>query len=200
MPQLGLVKTYENHSFVIADLPGLIAGASQGKGLGIQFLKHIERCKVIAFVLDFGDPEKDPVADFKMLQTELQAYNLQLQKRTFLIVANKQDLLAFKTNLAKFQKTFKQYAIVAISALTKTNLEQLKAKMYHLVSQTTNISFEPEIKEVFVELPEDFVINKLYEGMYEVSGQTIEAIYHKNPLNTYENILRFNKQIKDLGL
>ena len=200
VPQLGLVKTYENHSFVIADLPGLIAGASQGKGLGIQFLKHIERCKVIAFVLDFGDPEKDPVADFKMLQTELQAYNLQLQKRTFLIVANKQDLPDFKTNLAKFQKTLKQYAIVAVSALAKTNLEQLKAKMYHLVSQTTNISFEPEIKEVFVELPEDFVINKLYEGMYEVSGQTIEAIYHKNPLNTYENILRFNKQIKDLGL
>ena len=200
VPQLGLVKTYENHSFVIADLPGLIAGASQGKGLGIQFLKHIERCKVIAFILDFGDPEKDPITDFQTLKSELETYNLKLLEKTFLIVANKNDLESFASNLKKFQTHYPDYEVVAISALNQNNLDQLKQKIFELAQKASLINLEENNDEVFIELEEDFFVDKIHEGLYEVSGKKIEQIYHKIPLTTYENILRFNKKIRDLGL
>ena len=200
VPQLGLVQTYDYQSFVVADLPGLIAGASQGKGLGIQFLKHIERCKVIAFILDFGDPEKDPIADFQTLKSELETYNLKLLEKTFLIVANKNDLESFASNLQKFQTHYPDYEVVAISALNQNNLDQLKQKMFELSQKANLINLEEINDEVFIELEEDFFIDKIHEGLYEVSGKKIEQIYHKIPLTTYENILRFNKKIRDLGL
>ena len=200
VPQLGLVQTYDYQSFVVADLPGLIAGASQGKGLGIQFLKHIERCKVIAFILDFGDPEKDPIADFQILKSELETYNLKLLEKTFLIVANKNDLESFASNLQKFQTHYPDYEVVAISALNQNNLDQLKQKMFELSQKANLINLEEINDEVFIELEEDFFIDKIHEGLYEVSGKKIEQIYHKIPLTTYENILRFNKKIRDLGL
>ena len=200
VPQLGLVQTYDYQSFVVADLPGLIAGASQGKGLGIQFLKHIERCKVIAFILDFGDPEKDPIADFQTLKSELETYNLKLLEKTFLIVANKNDLESFPSNLQKFQTHYPDYEVVAISALNQNNLDQLKQKMFELAQKANLINLEEINDEVFIELEEDFLVDKIHEGLYEVSGKKIEQIYHKIPLTTYENILRFNKKIRDLGL
>ena len=200
VPQLGLVQTYDYQSFVVADLPGLIAGASQGKGLGIQFLKHIERCKVIAFILDFGDPEKDPIADFQTLKSELETYNLKLLEKTFLIVANKNDLESFASNLQKFQTHYPDYEVVAISALNQNNLDQLKQKMFELAQKANLINLEEINDEVFIELEEDFLVDKIHEGLYEVSGKKIEQIYHKIPLTTYENILRFNKKIRDLGL
>ena len=200
VPQLGLVQTYDYQSFVVADLPGLIAGASQGKGLGIQFLKHIERCKVIAFILDFGDPEKDPIADFQTLKSELEIYNLKLLEKTFLIVANKNDLESFASNLKKFQTHYPDYEVVGISALNQNNLDQLKQKMFELSQKANLINLEEINDEVFIELEEDFFVDKIHEGLYEVSGKKIEQIYHKIPLTTYENILRFNKKIRDLGL
>ena len=200
VPQLGLVQTYDYQSFVVADLPGLISGASQGKGLGIQFLKHIERCKVIAFILDFGDPEKDPIADFQTLKSELETYNLKLLEKTFLIVANKNDLESFASNLQKFQTHYPDYEVVAISALNQNNLDQLKQKMFELAQKANLINLEEINDEVFIELEEDFLVDKIHEGLYEVSGKKIEQIYHKIPLTTYENILRFNKKIRDLGL
>ena len=200
VPQLGLVQTYDHQSFVVADLPGLIAGAAQGKGLGIQFLKHIERCKVIAFVLDFGDPDKDPISDFKTLKSELETYNLKLLDKTFLIIANKNDLEGFAKQLKRFTKKYPDYEVVEISALNQSNLDQLKLKMFQLAQQAPAINLEETSDEVFIELAEDFLINKIHEGLYEVSGIKIEQIYHKIPLTTYENILRFNKKIRDLGL
>lgn len=199
IPQLGLVKVYDN-SFVLADLPGLIKGASKGKGMGIQFLKHIERCRVIAFVIDFGDEGKDPIEDYKTIKSELCSYNIKILEKSFLIIANKSDLPSFQKNLTLFKKKFPKLEIVEISAIHKNNIDELKNKMFRLFNDSQDVFLEKKEDEVFVTLDEDFKIEKVYEGMYDVSGKVIENIYNKNPLNTYENILRFNKQVKLIGL
>ena len=200
VPQLGLVK-YKDKSFVISDLPGLIEGASQGKGLGIRFLKHIERCRVIAFVLDFGDENKDPITDFETLKKELSDFNEKLLEKSFLIIANKNDLPAFDKNYEKFTNKYPELKIISICALNYDDLDLLKSEMYKLYEESKDIPIMNKVvNEVYVKLEDDFVITKLYEGMYEVSGKEIENVYLRNPLNTYENILRFNKKIKDMGL
>ncbi len=199
VPQLGLVKHFKN-SFVIADLPGLIEGASLGKGLGIQFLKHIERCKVIAFVLDFGDPERNPIEEFEMLKDELNSYNLKLLEKSFLIIANKMDMLDFEKKYKKFIKKYPNLPITKISAIKKENISKLKEDMYQTYLNSKNIVLEEQKDEIFITLEEDFRITKLYEGMFEVEGTTIEEIYNKIPLTTYDNIIRFNKKVKNIGL
>lgn len=199
VPQLGLVK-YQDKSFVISDLPGLIKGASQGKGLGIRFLKHIERCRVIAFILDFGDENKDPINDFEILKNELKLFNEKILDKSFLIIANKKDLPGFDNNFKKFKKKYNNMEIIDICALNFNDLDLLKSKMYKLYESSKDIVYEKNTNEVYVTMEDDFVIQKLYEGMYEVSGKEIEMVYLRNPLNTYDNILRFNKKIKDMGL
>lgn len=199
VPQLGLVQSYDN-SFVIADLPGLIKGAAEGKGLGIQFLKHIERCRVISFVIDFGDENKNPIEDFETLKFELYSYNVKLSEKSFLIIANKSDLPSFKDNVNKFKKKYPKLKLVEISAISKSNINELKNEMYSLFKNSQDVVMEEIKDEVYITLEEDYKIDKIYEGLFEVSGKVIEEIYHRNPLNTYENILRFNKQVKSIGL
>lgn len=199
VPQLGLVK-YKDNSFVISDLPGLIEGASQGKGLGIRFLKHIERCRVIAFVIDFGDENKDPIKDFEILKKELESFDKDLSKRSFLIIANKKDLPAFDERLKTFKKKYKKLEIIPICGLNFDDLDLLKERLFNLFKNSKEVVSKKIIKETYVKLEEDFVVTKLYEGMYELTGKKIEEVYLKNPLNTYENILRFNKKIKDMGV
>lgn len=200
VPQLGLVKSY-NNSFVVADLPGLIKGAHEGKGLGIQFLKHIERCKVIAFILDFGSENTYPINDFELLKNELSSYNLNLSKKNFLIVANKNDKKEFNKNYNLFVEKYDDVEIVSISAFYEQNIEQLKDKMYKIcsnVQQENNEDYKND--EIEITLKDDFVVHKIHEGLFEISGEKIEEVYQKNPLNTYENILRFNKKVKDMGI
>ncbi len=199
-PQLGLVQ-YQDHSYVVADLPGLIKGSSLGKGLGIQFLKHIERCKLIAFVIDFGDKNKNPINDFETLKKELKDFNENIIKRDFLIIANKNDLESFNEHYQEFIAKYPDISIISISALNYNDINELKKKMYILYKEAKKVeSEETKIEEIYVTLEDDFKIEKLYEGMFEVTGKKIEEIYQRNPLNTYDNILRFNKKIKDIGL
>lgn len=199
VPQLGLVKYHEN-SFVIADLPGLIEGASLGKGLGIRFLNHIERCRVIAFVIDFGDENKNPIQDFELLKNELKTFNEKLIQRTFLIIANKNDLESFDKNYQDFTNKYPDLNIVSISALNYQDIDLLKKELYQLYVNSKDVVKEIPNKEVFIKLEDDFVVTKIHEGLFEVTGKEIENVYLKNPLNTYDNILRFNKKIKDMGL
>lgn len=199
VPQLGLVQ-YKDKSFVIADLPGLIKGASEGKGLGTRFLKHIERCRVIAFILDFGDENKDSIKGFEVLKQELTSFNENMLEKSFLVIANKKDLPNFKNNVKKFKLEYPDYELIEICALDFKDLDLLKEKMFQLYEKSKNVVFEKTTSEIYITMEDDFIVNKLYEGMYEVSGKEIELIYLRNPLNTYENILRFNKKIKDIGL
>lgn len=198
-PQLGFVYTGEN-SFVAADLPGLIEGASHGKGLGYEFLRHIERCRLIAHIIDFGSEEKDPIEDYKIINDELKTYDLELDNRKQVVVANKMDCEGFEERLAKFKKEFPDVEVMSISALKEKNIEALKAKLYEELSKVKEIEFSNVIDEITVEMKEPMVIEVPFTGMFEVTGTEVERIYNKIPLNSNDNERRFNQKMRNLGL
>ncbi|BBU47596.1 GTPase ObgE [Mycoplasmopsis felis] len=200
VPQLGMVEYFDN-SFTVADLPGLIKGASLGKGLGIQFLKHIERCRVIAHIIDFGSQDKDPIQDYEVINNELKTYNLKLEQKPQLVIANKSDTDCFKEKVKKFKKKYPNIELIEISAIFRENLDTVKGKLWKLIQEYnfTTISNEtPEVKVISYE--PDFVINSPYKGYYEVSGKKVKEIYHKIPINTYDNLVRFNNILKKIGV
>lgn len=123
-PVLGVVNAGKR-SFVMADIPGLIEGSSQGRGLGDKFLRHIERTKILVHLVDMSGFEgRNPVEDYKIINRELKNYSLQVYKRAQILVANKMDLSGAQENLKKFKKIVKK-KIYPISALTKEGLEEL---------------------------------------------------------------------------
>ncbi|WP_375317817.1 GTPase ObgE [Spiroplasma endosymbiont of Virgichneumon dumeticola] len=206
-PHLGVVKVNKNDNFVMADLPGLIAGASLGKGLGLQFLRHIERCQVLVHMIDISDETQDHFLNYELIMNELATYNKDLEKKPQIIIANKIDLPNSQTNLEKLQVQIK-LPIFAISAMKRTNLEPLIQNIFDAVKKEQNyqdnredindehIVYEYINKE---ETPE-IIINLSATNRWNITGKTIEAIYQKNPLNTYQNILLFKIKLQDLGV
>ena len=126
-PQIGVIEYPETYQWMLlADVPGLIAGASENHGLGHRFLRHIERCTVLVFLLDMaGTDGRDPRDDYKVLRQELKLYDPRLLKKPCLVAANKMDLPEAKANLSKFKKRYK-VSVVEISCLEATGLEKLK--------------------------------------------------------------------------
>lgn len=201
VPQLGMVKYYDE-SFVIADLPGLIEGAHRGRGLGIQFLKHIERCRVIAHIIDFGSEFKDPLHDYEIINNELKSYSLNLENKDQLVIANKSDLLHFKENLAKFKQKYPQVKVVEISAISAQNLDEVKKELIELI-KINKLKPVEEIEEdtvVEIKLEQDYKIVSPYLGYFEISGPKVQQLYDKIPLVSYDNLLRFNNKLKNLGV
>ncbi|AKF40955.1 GTPase CgtA [Mycoplasmopsis canis] len=200
VPQLGMVQFHDN-SFTVADLPGLIKGASLGKGLGIQFLKHIERCRIIAHIVDFGSEDKDPIEDFNVINNELRSYNLKLENKPQLVIANKSDMDVFKDNIKKFKKAFPNVEVVEISAIFRDNLDLVKAKLWNLIEKNQYATIENDEEEVkVIEFEPDYVVNSPYKGHFEVTGKKVEELYHKIPINTYDNLVRFNNILKKIGV
>lgn len=198
VPQLGLVKADER-SFVAADLPGLIQGAAQGRGLGITFLKHIERCRVIAHVIDFGSENKDPIKDFQDIKEELKNFNPRLLDLPEIVIANKKDLDLFEQNFQNFKKFFPNINIIPTSLLGDKDLSLIKNKISDLVVIKNNSSIE-QIEEIYeYKLEKPFYIHK-NNNVFEVTGPEIEKIIQKIPINSQDNLLRFNSKLKNIGL
>ncbi|MGV2393294.1 UNVERIFIED_CONTAM: GTPase ObgE [Campylobacter lari] len=128
VPQLGLVK-YHDNSFTVADLPGLIKGASTGKGLGIQFLRHIERCRIVVQIIDFGDENKNPISDYEIINEELASYSENLRKKPQIVIANKEDMPAFEKHYQQFKAKYPEINVIKISALLRENFDELKKAM-----------------------------------------------------------------------
>ena len=123
-PVLGVVRS-ENKTFVIADIPGLIEGSSQGRGLGDEFLRHVERTRLLVHMIDMAGSEgRDPIEDYKIIKKELKGYSAQVSKKPQIVVANKMDLEGARTNLERFRKLTKK-KVYAVSALKKEGLEDL---------------------------------------------------------------------------
>ena len=138
-PNLGVVKASDGRSFVMADLPGLIEGASEGEGLGDKFLKHIERTKVIAHVIDMSASEaRDPYEDYMLINKELEAFNEKLIKKPQIIVANKMDLPNAKEELERFKKKAGDVEIYEVSAATNQGLQQVIDRLADLVDEVPN--------------------------------------------------------------
>ena len=135
-PNLGVCRVEENKSFVIADIPGLIEGASEGIGLGFEFLKHVERTRLLVHVLDVSGIEgRDPIEDYNTIYKELELYNENIKNKKEIIVANKIDLLTSDENLKRVKEYFKDRTVLEISAVTQMGVKELKYKIFDELSK-----------------------------------------------------------------
>ncbi len=202
-PNLGVVKTKDNRSFVMADLPGLIEGASKGEGLGDKFLKHIERTKVIAHVVDMSATEgRDPYEDYVKINKELEAFNPKLLKKPMIIIANKMDMPSAKENLKKFKEKVKE-EVFEVSAITNKGLEQVLIALADKLDAIPNTPlYEDEAFESHVlykfQKEEPYTIEK-ENGVWVIKGAYIEKLLKMTKM-TDEGVLRFTKKLRRLGI
>lgn len=193
-PVLGVVRLSEEQSFVLADIPGLIEGASQGVGLGHDFLRHIERTKVLLHVVDVSGCEgRDPIEDFATINRELEAYSHKLAKRKQLVVANKMDLPDSEENFQKLAAhvTAKGYEIYKASAATGEGLQELMWKAYEQVKQYVPEPGE-EIGVVDEGDPDSFeIIRGAEDADFEVRGKNIERLVAMTNFDNSEALYRF---------
>jgi GTPase len=210
VPNLGMVETEDNRSFVMADLPGLIEGASEGVGLGHQFLRHIERTRVIVHVIDMAAMEgRDPYEDYLTINKELEEYNLRLTERPQVIVANKMDMPEAEGNLQKFKERLQEdFPIFPISALSRKGLRELLFAIADKIEQTPEFPLDHEEEETGVHRvlykheadPEAFYITRDPEGSYVISGDKLEKLFKMTNFQTDESIRRFARQLRGLGV
>jgi GTP-binding protein len=205
-PNLGVVDLGEK-SFVMADLPGLIEGAHQGVGLGHQFLRHVERTRLIVHVIDMAATDgRDPYEDYKQINEELKLYNIKLEERPQIIAANKMDLPQAEENLARFKERVPDVAIYPISAATKHGVLEL---MYAVADRLETIPKRLQVEEVAeVEervvyraepKPEEFHISRDNET-FVVSGEKLEKLVRMTNLNSYDSIQRFSRMMRNMGV
>lgn len=204
IPQLGVVQVKDGRSFVLADLPGLIEGASQGRGLGTQFLKHIERCRVLVHIIDMGAEDgRDPIEDYKIINAELGTYQYRLLDRPQVIVANKMDLPNAETNLKRFKETYPDLTLYEVTTLIAEGIDTVLYKVADLL-ETTGAFIQEEIQQEAVhykfveEAP--FTITQLKEHIYQLEGPVVERIFDKADITSDSGAARFGKSLKNLGV
>ncbi|WAA10254.1 GTPase ObgE [Fervidibacillus albus] len=210
VPNLGVVETDDQRSFVMADLPGLIEGAHQGAGLGLQFLRHIERTRVIVHVVDMGAVEgRDPYEDFQKINKELKQYNMRLTERPMIIAANKIDMPEAEENLRQFkEKMTENIPIYPISAATKEGIRELLFAIADMLEVTPEFPLnheenEPGVNRVIYKhesKKEDFIITRDPDGAFRLSGERIEKLFKMTDFSRDESVRRFSRQLRGLGV
>ncbi|WP_141433636.1 GTPase ObgE [Bacillus sp. 03113] len=209
-PNLGMVETEDGRSFAMADLPGLIEGAHAGVGLGHQFLRHIERTRVIVHVIDMAAIEgRDPYTDYVTINQELKEYNLRLTERPQIIVANKMDMPDAKENLERFKEQLQEdYPIFPISALTRQGLRDLLFAIADKIEQTPEFPLIQEEEETGVHRvlykhekeQTEFIINRDSDGSYILTGDAIERLFKMTDFSRDESVRRFARQLRGMGV
>ena len=203
-PNLGVVDTEDGRSFVMADLPGLIEGAHEGVGLGHQFLRHVERTRLIVHVIDMAGIEgRDPFTDYVKINEELSQYDKKLNEKKQIIVANKMDMPGAKENLENFtNKLNKEVFVYPISALTKDGLKQLLygiADMLDQIPKSTDLIDEQVIIQPKAE-EESFTISRDDDGAFVLSGSKIERLFKMTNFSSDEGTQRFARQLRHMGV
>lgn len=204
-PNLGVVSIGEGHSYVAADIPGLIEGASEGAGLGLEFLRHVERTKLLLHVIDASGQEgRDPIDDFYKINEELKQYSEKLSDKEQIIVLNKLDLPEAAENAEKIKKELsKDYEIIEVSAATGKNLNTLKKRAYERLLQ-----IEDEIEFVDEEIVENFLDKKARDTIvvtkeddyYLAEGEFLERLVASTNFDDFESFSNFQKVLIDKGV
>lgn len=210
VPNLGMVETEDGRSFVMADLPGLIEGAHEGVGLGHQFLRHIERTRVIVHVIDMAATEgRDPFEDYLTINKELNEYNLRLMERPQIIVANKMDMPESEENLKQFKERLQEdYPVFPISAVSRKGLRELLFAVADKLEETPEFPLEHEQEETGVHRvlykheadPDAFTIKRDPDGAYVLSGEKLERLFKMTDFSREESVRRFSRQLRGLGV
>ena len=203
VPNLGVVSTKDKRSFVMADLPGLIEGAHEGKGLGLQFLRHIERCRVIIHIIDMGESGRDPVNDYKVINNELKTYGFGLEKRPVILVASKMDEDGAEERLKEFKKHVKK-PIIGISALTEQGIDELIYQTAELVEKTPTFplysqeSEKLDTKVYTLEEEKEFTIQRLDAHNFRILGDKIIKFYKMTNISTDDGMMVLMKRLRAL--
>ena len=203
-PNLGVVKTNKN-SFVVADLPGLIEGASEGVGLGHKFLKHIERTKIIAHVIDMSSEEgRNPYDDYVTIRKELESFSPKLLTKPEIIIANKMDGEKAKDNLKEFKKKIKNEDIFEVTAINGEGLDRVIDKLSIMVDEIESKPlYEEDVIESHVlykfkmEKPFTIVRDK---DVFVIKGDAVEKLFRMTNFNTEEAYDRFSNKLRKMGI
>ncbi|WP_127942641.1 GTPase ObgE [Mycoplasma sp. ATU-Cv-703] len=202
VPQLGLVKVGD-FSFVLADLPGLIAGASEGKGLGHAFLKHVQRTRVVLHVLDLGKDEGDWWKDYQTIRHELVSFDKRLANLPELVAANKSDCPGFEKRYQSLVQKLGPERVLALSAKTGAGLQTLKQRLANLLEKVGPVQGSAEETDLVIELTDQTAptqVRRIGPGSFSVTGSEVEKICQRIPLNSLDNIRRFNRKMRQLGV
>lgn len=204
-PNLGVVTLKDERSFILADLPGMIEGASKGVGLGLQFLRHASRTRILVHVVDMAGSEgRDPIEDYEIIRKEIVSYSDALQQKKEIIVANKSDMEGFQENLKRFQEKYPDKIIFPISALLKNGLEELMKYLADTLETT-------EAQQIYQE--EDFESTIVYrfqnekpytitkeDGIWVLKGALIEKLFSMTRFSEEEAVERFGRKLKGMGI
>jgi len=210
-PNIGVVSLPDGRRFVLGDMPGIIEGAAEGVGLGLQFLRHIERTKVILYVLDMSGLEgRDPFEDYQTLRNELNNHDAQLMNKAQLILANKMDMPDSKDNLEVFKEQLDEmkadYELFEISALRQEGLNDVLYRAAELVEayeEPEEESPEEQDEHVTYTYEEEepaFTITRDPDGVWVLSGDEIETLFKMSNLEHNDAIMRFSRQLRSMGV
>lgn len=203
-PNLGVVKTKDN-TFVVADLPGLIEGASMGAGLGHKFLKHVERTKIIAHVIDMAGTEgRNPYDDYVTIRKELESFSPKLLTKKEIIIANKMDGENARENLEEFKKKINNKDIFEVTALINDGLDEVINKLAVLTKEIDDQElYSEDVIESHVlykfkkEKPFTIIKDK---DVYVIKGDTVEKLFRMTNFNTEESYERFSNKLRRMGI
>lgn len=208
-PHLGVCNV-DDTQFIIADIPGIIEGASEGVGLGHKFLKHIERTKILLHVIDIASVEgRDPLNDLDIIFNELEKYNNKLKNKIQIIAANKIDSIdeeSLKLKINEIKEKYKNIDIIPISSLSGKGLDVLKLKLKELYIKSKEINedfdFKPEIDidNLFDKNENDLIVEKINIGIYKVTGEKIKKMLGYTNLDTEKGMNYFQQYLKDEGI
>ena len=201
-PNLGVVKSEYGDSFVIADIPGIIEGASEGTGLGLQFLRHIERTRLLLHVIDVSGSEgRNPVEDFKIINNELKKYSEKLSKRKQIIVANKIDSMQDETLYKELSKLAKKEKL-EISAVTGEGIKELLNKVSQELKELPKEDLvEVEKDKKIYELKDESQFTIYKEGkIFVVDGPAVQRVMRRVNVEDNESLHYFHKCLDDLGV
>lgn len=205
VPNLGVVQVKDGRSFVMADLPGLIEGASQGKGLGHQFLRHIERCRVIVHIIDMSGSEgRDPYEDYVTINKELGEYEYRLLERPQIIVANKMDGDEAEENLKKFKEKLGDQKVFPIVAPIHEGIDAVLYAVADALETAPDFFNQEEEQEsvlyTYKEEEKPFTIHNKGNGVWEVTGKKVERLVQMASFTTDDGFQRFALQIRNMGI
>ena len=204
-PNLGVVSIGEGHSYVLADIPGLIEGASQGAGLGHEFLRHVERTRLLLHVIDAsGQEDRDPVEDFYKINDELKQYSEKLSNKKQIIVLNKMDLPDAQENLERIKAEFgADYEIFEVSAATGQGLDELKKVAYErLLKIEEEIEFVDEnlVESFFDRKEQDTIVVTKEDEYFLAEGDFLERLVYSTNFDDFESFSNFQKVLIDKGV
>lgn len=210
-PNIGMVELEDGRSFALADMPGIIEGAAEGTGLGLEFLQHIERTKVLLHVLDMSGMEgRDPFEDFQTIQQELEDYDSEILKRPQLIIANKMDMPDSADNLDEFKQKMdeleRDYELYQVSTIKHEGLDKVLYRTMELLEDYEEIEVESPFEtegHVYYKHEEEeapFYITRDPDGVWVLSGDKIEKLFIMTNMDHDESINRFSRQLRHMGV